>query len=99
MNKLGFVISFILLSVIIVFFIIRYILIILVDKRIANYENDLVSKQYSEIENTYKQIRGWKHDYHNHIQVMKAYLSLERYEDMDKYLDELSRDLTEIDTV
>lgn len=99
MNKLGFVISLILLSIIIVFFIIRYILIILVDKRIANYQNDLVSKQYSEIENTYKQIRGWKHDYHNHIQVMKAYLSLERYEDMDKYLDELSRDLTEIDTV
>lgn len=99
MNKLGFVISLIFLSAIIIFLIIRYILISLVDKRIANYQNDLISKQYNEVENIYKQIRGWKHDYHNHIQVMKAYLSLERYEDMDKYLDELSRDLTTIDTV
>lgn len=22
----------------------------------------------------YRQMRGWRHDYHNHIQTMKAYL-------------------------
>lgn len=99
MNKLLFIIGLIISLGIIIFFIIRYILIKLVDKRIANYQNDLVSKQYNEVENIYKQMRGWKHDYHNHIQVMKAYLELEKYKEMDIYLDELARDLTTIDTV
>lgn len=84
---------------IIIIFLIKYILTRLVDKRLSNYQNDLISKQYNEVENIYKQMRGWKHDYHNHIQVMKAYLELERYEDMDKYLDELAKDLTDIDTI
>lgn len=83
----------------IIFLIIRYMITKIVDKRIANYQNDLISKQYTEVENIYKQMRGWRHDYHNHIQVMKAYLSLGKYEDMDKYLDDLARDLTTIDTV
>lgn len=99
MNKLLFIIGLIISLGIIIFFIIRYILIKLVDKRIANYQNDLVSKQYNEVENIYKQMRGWKHDYHNHIQVMKAYLELEKYKEMDIYLDDLARDLTTIDTV
>lgn len=74
MSKLGFITLLIFLSAIIIFFIIRYILISLVDKRIVNYQNDPISKQYNEVENIYKQIRGWRHDYHNHIQVMKVYL-------------------------
>ncbi|WP_338114454.1 sensor histidine kinase [Tissierella carlieri] len=82
-----------------IFFIIRYILNKIVDRRIANYQNDLISKHYTEVENIYKQMRGWRHDYHNHIQVMKAYLSLGKYEDMDEYLNDLDKDLTNIDTV
>lgn len=82
-----------------VFFLVRYILIKLVDKRISNYQNDLISKHYTEVENIYKQMRGWRHDYHNHIQVMKAYLELGKYEDMDKYLSDLDKDLTNIDSV
>lgn len=99
MRKIGFIIGAICGLIFIIFFIIRYILIKLVDKRIANYQNDLVSKQYIEVENIYRQMRGWKHDYHNHIQVMKAYLELEKYKEMDIYLDDLARDLTTIDTV
>lgn len=86
-------------AIIFLIFILRFLFIKLVDRRISNYQNDLISKQFNEVENIYKQMRGWKHDYHNHIQVMKAYLELERYEDMDKYLDNLAKDLTSIDTV
>lgn len=86
-------------AIIIILFLLRFIFIKLVDRRISNYQNDLISKQFSEVENIYKQMRGWKHDYHNHIQVMKAYLELEKYEDMDKYLDDLAKDLTSIDTI
>lgn len=86
-------------SILAIFFLFKYILNKLIDKRIANYQNKLLSKQYSEVENIYKNMRAWKHDYHNHIQVMKAYLALGKYEEMDKYLDELDIDLKDIDKV
>lgn len=84
---------------IILFFIMKYIFYRLVDKHIANYQNDLLSKHYNEVQNIYKEMRGWKHDFHNHIQTMKAYLELEKYEDMEQYLKDLDKDLTSIDTV
>ncbi len=87
------------LFMIFLYFLIRYILIKLVDKRISNYQNALISKQYKEVENIYNQMRGWKHDYHNHIQVMKAYLVLGKYSEMDIYLDDFAKDLTSIDTI
>lgn len=99
MRGLILIVGLAILFIIILYFLIRYILIKLVDKRISNYQNDLISKQYKEVENIYNQMRGWKHDYHNHIQVMKAYLALEKYSQMDKYLDDFAKDLTSIDTI
>ena len=99
MKGILLIISAAILFLIILYFLIRYILIKLVDKRIANYQNTLISKQYKEVENIYNQMRGWKHDYHNHIQVMKAYLALEKYSEMDIYLDDFAKDLTSIDTI
>ncbi|WP_373897325.1 sensor histidine kinase [Haloimpatiens sp. FM7315] len=88
-----------LILVVTIFFCTKYILMKFVDKRIENYQNNLMTKHYSEVENMYKKIRGWKHDYHNHIQTMKAYLELEKYEDMKNYFNDLDRDLESIDKV
>jgi two-component system sensor histidine kinase AgrC len=88
-----------LVLVIIIFLIIRYVFYNIVNKYIANYQNDLITKYYNEVGNIYKQMRGWRHDYHNHIQTMKAYLTLGKYEDMEQYLNDLDKDLTNIDTV
>lgn len=77
----------------------RFIIIKTVDKRISNYQNNLLQQHFYEIDNMYKKMRGWRHDYHNHIQVMKAYLELGKIEEMKKYLDDLSNDLETIDTV
>ena len=43
-----------------------------IDKRIAGYQNELIEKHCDEVENIYKTMRGWRHDYHNHIQAMKV---------------------------
>jgi sensor histidine kinase regulating citrate/malate metabolism len=77
----------------------RFIIIKTVDNRIANYQKNLVQQHFYEIDNMYKKMRGWRHDYHNHIQVMKAYLELGKTEEMKRYLDDLSCDLEKIDTV
>lgn len=71
----------------------------LVDRRIARYQSDLIEKHCEEVDNMYRQTRGWRHDYHNHIQTMKAYLSMGKLEELDDYLNDLDRDLTQVDTV
>lgn len=77
----------------------RAVFVRLVDKRIAAYQNDLVEKHYEEVENMYRQVRGWRHDYKHHIQTMKAHLAMGQYEELDSYLNELDEDLMTVDTV
>ncbi|MFI3325225.1 MAG: GHKL domain-containing protein [Clostridia bacterium] len=71
----------------------------MIDKRISAYQSDLIQKHCDEVENMYKQMRGWRHDYHNHIQKMKAHLTLNQVNKLDEYLNELDKDLTQVDTV
>lgn len=77
----------------------RGILSRLIDRRIAAFQNDLILKHYDEVQNIYQQMRGWRHDYHNHIQVMKAHMALGRSEELNAYLNELDVDLTSVDTI
>lgn len=69
------------------------------DKRIAHYQQELIETHYREVENMYRQMRGWRHDYRNHIQVMKAYAATENWEAIKEYLDQLDEDLTRVDLV
>ncbi len=45
----------------------------LIDKRIAACQTELIQTHYAEVENMYRQMRGWRHDYRSHIQAMKSY--------------------------
>ena len=69
------------------------------DQRIAVYQRELVETHYAEVENMYRQIRGWRHDYRNHIQAMKAYAAAGDWEAIRRYLDALDTDLNTVDTV
>jgi len=71
----------------------------MIDKRIAAYQNSLINAHYAEVENMYKQIRGWRHDYGNHIQVMKSQAASGDIEALVNYLDALDTDLKTVDTV
>ncbi len=70
-----------------------------VKRRISGFQNELVDRHYDEVEVMYRKMRGWRHDYHNHIQVLKAYLSLTQYREALDYLDGLEKDLSVVDTV
>ncbi len=70
-----------------------------IDKQIATYQHELIETHYREVDNMYRQIRGWRHDYRNHIQTMKAYAATGDLEAISKYLDLLDEDLTTVDTV
>ncbi len=69
------------------------------DRQIAGYQRELIETHYREVDNMYRQIRGWRHDYRNHIQTMKAYAAAGDWEAIREYLDLLDEDLTTVDTV
>ena len=71
----------------------------LIDKHIAEYQNDLIEKHCEEVENMYRQMRGVKHDLKHHIQTMKAHLIMNQYKELEEYLNELDEDLDIVDTV
>lgn len=77
----------------------RRYLNVLVERRIAVWQNELVARHCGEVENIYRQMRGWRHDYHNHIQTMKACLALDQTQQLGDYLDRLDADLVRIDRV
>ena len=63
------------------------------DRRIASYQNKLLARQIAEVENLYLTMRGWRHDYHNHLQTLKARLDMGQSESAREYLDRLENDL------
>ena len=69
------------------------------DRRIAAYQQELIETHYREVENMYRQMRGWRHDYRGHIQAMKALLSAGDLDGLKDYLDKLDTDLNTVDTV
>ncbi len=70
-----------------------------IDKRIASYQRELIETHYREVDNMYRQIRGWRHDYRNHIQTMKVLAANGDMDGIKAYLDELDTDLNTVDTV
>lgn len=62
------------------------------------FQQEVLSRQYDEIRAIYLDMRGWRHDYHNHLQVMKAELAAGQLAELSAYLDELEADLDRVDT-
>ena len=82
-----------------VFFLLRRFLYNMIDRRIERFQSELIEKQVREIQNMYRQVRGWRHDYRNHINNMKIQLSEGNYDKLSDYLNELADDLDTVDSV
>ena len=97
-NILG-IIAAVILLVLFMVIIIRKLIVFVTEKNISAYQSSLIERHYEEVENMYRQTRGWRHDYRTHIQTMKAYLQMKEYDKLDTYLNDLEIDLTTVDTV
>ena len=97
-NILG-IIAAVILLVLFMVIIIRKLIVFVTEKNISAYQSSLIERHYGEVENMYRQTRGWRHDYRTHIQTMKAYLQMKEYDKLDTYLNDLEIDLTTVDTV
>lgn len=67
------------------------------DRRLSDFQDSLLKKQRDEVQNIYQTMRAWRHDYHNHIQSIKAMLAMKKFEELDAYLGTLEQDLDSID--
>lgn len=70
-----------------------------IDRHIAVYQQELVETHYREVENMYRQMRMWRHDYRNHLQVLRTLAQQGDREALLTYLDRLDENLTAIDPV
>ena len=61
-----------------------------------NYQNKLLKNQVEEVQHIYMTMRGWRHDYHSHLQSLKVKLNQGQIEEAAKYLNELEEDLDDI---
>lgn len=66
------------------------------ERQLTAYQNKLLQKQIEEVHGIYQTMRGWRHDYHNHLQSLKAKLDLNQTEAAREYLDSLEKDLSQI---
>ena len=67
------------------------------DKRLSDFQDSVLKKQRDEVQNIYQTMRAWRHDYHNHIQSIKAILEMGKTDELSDYLDNLEKDLDSID--
>ena len=94
----GQIISYVLIGVVILMslVIMRRMIIRFYEKSTINYQNKLLKNQMEEVHHVYMIMRGWRHDYHNHMQSLKAYLAKGNIEEAKAYLSQLETDLEDI---
>lgn len=63
------------------------------DRRYLDYQVKVMARQVEEVNEIYRTMRGWRHDYHNHLQKLKAHLAMGQIGEAEKYLNELEKDL------
>lgn len=68
-------------------------------KKITAYQNALLEQHYVEVENMYRKMRTWRHDYHNHVQVLSVFLENGQTEKAREYLAQIHETLVQVDTV
>lgn len=67
------------------------------NKRFYEYQDKILKLQMEEMKDIYMTIRGWRHDYHNHMQTIKAHIEAKQIEEALAYVDKMDGELDKID--
>lgn len=67
------------------------------EKKLSEYEEKLVASQLDEMNQLYMTMRGWRHDYHNHMQKIRAHLALGEYDQVQEYINLMETELDAVD--
>ena len=68
------------------------------DRQLEAGQNEFIETHYREVENMYQNMRGWRHDYHNHIQTLKFLAANNDIVGIREYLNKLDMNLSILDS-
>ena len=66
-------------------------------KKLAAYQREIMETHYRETETMYQEMRGWRHDFRNHLQLLKSYAQKGDLAAVQAYLAELEQGLSRVD--
>lgn len=66
------------------------------EKKILEYQRKAMERQVEEVNEIYLTMRGWRHDYHNHLQKLGAHLQEGQIREARQYLHALGESLDDI---
>ncbi len=67
--------------------------------KIVEYQTELSGKHLNEVRSIYKEMRGYKHDFHNHLQQLRSQLVMGETDRAIAYIDDLDAHLLNVDTL
>ena len=95
--KIGIIILLIMFAVLVILYVTRLYFRHIIEQQISRYQNDLTLRHCEEVENMYRQTRGWRHDFKSHLQTMHAYLEMGQITQLELYMHELMDDYNQVD--
>jgi two-component system sensor histidine kinase AgrC len=67
------------------------------EDQFGKFQDKVLAMQMEEVNSIYMTMRGWRHDYHNHMQKIKAHIAMNQIAEVKDYLNQLEKDLDSID--
>lgn len=67
--------------------------------KMVEYQTEQSEKHLGEVRSIHTEMRGYKHDFHHHLQTLKGYIQLGEYDRANAYIDELDQKLQSVDTL
>ena len=67
--------------------------------KLVEYQTEQSAQHLSEVRSIHSEMRGYKHDFHNHLQTLKGYISAGEYGRAAAYIDDLDEKLQNVDTL
>lgn len=67
--------------------------------KLVEYQTEQSEKHLNEVRSIHKEMRGYKHDFHNHLQTLKGQLEAGEAERALAYIEQLDSQLMNVDTL
>lgn len=67
--------------------------------KIIELQTEQSGKHLDEVRSIHREMRGYKHDFHHHLQTLRGQLEAGELERAIRYIDELDRDIMHVDTL
>lgn len=67
--------------------------------KLVEYQTEQTQKHLDEVRMIHREMRGYKHDFHHHLQALKGQIEAGEYERALAYIEELDRNVMSVDTL